>query len=152
MLRPESRGTVSLASADPMKPMRIRFNFLTRDAEWETLRAGIRLIRDFARQSPLQRFIAGELAPGPGATSDSDLDTHIRATAITAHHPLGTCKMGAASDPTAVVDPELRVRGISGLRVVDASVMPDLVGGNINAPVIMIAEKAADMIRARAVH
>ena len=152
MLRPQSRGTVSLTSADPSKPMRIRFNFLTRDAEWETLRAGIRLIRDFARQSPLQRFIAGELAPGPGATSDSDLDAHIRATAITAHHPLGTCKMGAASDPTAVVDPELRVRGISGLRVVDASVMPDLVGGNINAPVIMIAEKAADMIRAHAVH
>jgi choline dehydrogenase/4-pyridoxate dehydrogenase len=81
--------------------------------------------------------------------SDADIDTHIRATAITVHHPLGTCKMGVESDPGAVVDTECRVFGIDGLRVVDASVMPDLVGGNINAPVIMIAEKAADLIRGR---
>ncbi len=81
--------------------------------------------------------------------SDADLDAYIRATAATAHHPLGTCKMGVAGDRMAVVDPELRLHGVDGLRVVDASVMPDLVGGNINAPVIMIAEKAADLIRGR---
>ena len=94
-------------------------------------------------------FAAGEVAPGPDCRSDAEIDAHIRATAITVHHPLGTCKMGRASDPDAVVDPELRVLGVDALRVVDASVMPDLVGGNINAPVIMIAEKAADLIRSR---
>ncbi len=94
-------------------------------------------------------FMAREIAPGDGATADADLDAHIRANSITVHHPLGTCKMGVASDPLAVVDPELRVFGIEGLRVVDGSVMPDLVGANINAPIIMIAEKAADLIRGR---
>ena len=84
---------------------------------------------------------------GPAATSDEAIDAHIRATAVTAHHPAGTCRMG--TDAMAVVDPELRVRGTEGLRVVDASVFPDLVGGNINAPVVMIAEKAADLIRGR---
>ena len=87
--------------------------------------------------------------PGPDCLSDAAIDAHIRATAITVHHPLGTCKMARASDPAAVVDPELKVLGIDGLRVVDASVMPDLTGGNINAAVIMIAEKAADLIRGR---
>jgi choline dehydrogenase/4-pyridoxate dehydrogenase len=98
---------------------------------------------------PLSAFVAREIAPGADIESDSDLDAYIRATAATAHHPLGTCKMGPASDKLAVVDPELRLYGVAGLRVVDASVMPDLVGGNINAPVIMIAEKAADLIRGR---
>ena len=92
-------------------------------------------------------FIAREIAPGSDA--DEDIDALIRATGITVHHPLGTCRMGASSDPLAVVDPALRVRGAEALRVVDASVMPDLVGGNINAPVIMIAEKAADLIAGR---
>ena len=84
-----------------------------------------------------------------GKDSDADIDAHIRATSITVHHPLGTCKMGRASDEMAVVDEELRVFGVEALRVVDAAVMPDLPGGNINAPVIMIAEKAADLIRGR---
>src|SRR5205823_14870150 len=86
---------------------------------------------------------------GADCKSDDQIDAYIRATAITVHHPLGTCKMGGASDPKAVVDAECKVIGVDGLRVVDASVMPDLVGGNINAPVIMIAEKAADLIRGR---
>jgi choline dehydrogenase/4-pyridoxate dehydrogenase len=94
-------------------------------------------------------FMAREIAPGEGAVSDADLDAHIRSSSITVHHPLGTCKMGVASDRMAVVDAELRVFGAEGLRVVDGSVMPDLVGAHINAPIIMIAEKAADLIRGR---
>ncbi|HEX4616960.1 MAG TPA: GMC oxidoreductase, partial [Stellaceae bacterium] len=91
----------------------------------------------------------GEISPGADYRSNTAIDAHIRATAITVHHPLGTCKMAPSADPVAVVDPELKVLGVDGLRVVDASVMPDLVGGNINAAVIMIAEKAADLIRGR---
>ena len=149
VLRPESRGRLELASADPNQPPRIRQNFLATDRDWATLRAGLRLVREVARQSALRPFVASEIAPGPEQASDDELDAHIRATAISVHHPLGTCKMGVASDPMAVVDSQLRVFGLDGLRVVDASVMPDLVGGNINAPVIMIAEKAADLIRGR---
>jgi 4-pyridoxate dehydrogenase len=149
LLRPESRGRIELASSDPREPVRIRQNFLAADKDWSVLRAGVRLVRDIARQSPLAPFLAREIAPGPECRSDAEIDAHIRATAITVHHPLGTCRMGRESDPMTVVDPELKVLGVDALRVVDASVMPDLVGGNINAPVIMIAEKAADLIRGR---
>ena len=149
VLRPESRGEVKLASADPSTPPRIHQNFLSTDRDWKTLRAGMRMARDIARQSPLAPFVQAELAPGKGKDADADLDAHVRATAITVHHPLGTCKMGLGTDAMAVVDENLRVFGIERLRVVDASVMPDLVGGNINGPVIMIAEKAADLIRGR---
>jgi 4-pyridoxate dehydrogenase len=150
LLRPESRGRVKLASSDPQSTVRIFQNFLATDNDWTTLRTGFRMLREIGRQAPLAPFIAAENAPSPACRSDSDIDAHIRATAITVHHPMGTCKMGPPSDDTAVVDEELGVIGIDGLRVVDASVMPDLVGGNINAPVIMIAEKAADLIRGRA--
>ncbi len=150
MLRPESRGEITLASADPRAPPRIRQNFLATEGDRRTIRDGLRLVRRLAGTPPLNAFAARELAPGADKQSDADLDAYIRATAATAHHPLGTCKMGPASDRMAVVDPELRVNGVAGLRIVDASVMPDLVGGNINAPVIMIAEKAADLIRGRA--
>jgi choline dehydrogenase/4-pyridoxate dehydrogenase len=149
VLRPESRGRLDLVSADPRTPVRIRQNFLATDKDWATLRAGLQMVREVANQAPLRPFIASEIAPGMGKVSDQEIDAHIRATGISVHHPLGTCKMGTERDPTAVVDPELRVFGIDRLRVVDASVMPDLVGGNINAPVIMIAEKAADLIRGR---
>jgi 4-pyridoxate dehydrogenase len=149
LLRPESRGRIELASADPRTPVRIHQNFLATDNDWATLRAGVRLVREIAKQAPLAPFVTGEIAPGQECRSDGQIDGHIRATAITVHHPLGTCKMGRASDPAAVVDPELKVLGTDGLRVVDASVMPDLIGGNINAAVIMIAEKAADLIRGR---
>ena len=149
VLRPESRGRLELASADPRRPVRIRQNFLATERDWATLRSGLRMVRDVGAQQPLAPFIAAEIAPGPEARSDDEIDAHIRANAITVHHPLGTCKMGMPSDPDAVVDAECRVFGVEGLRVVDASVMPDLVGGNINAPVIMIAEKAADLIRGR---
>jgi choline dehydrogenase/4-pyridoxate dehydrogenase len=149
LLHPESRGQVELASGDPRAPVRIRQNFLATEKDWATLRAGVRLVREIGRQTPLASFTTGENAPGPDCRSDAEIDAHIRGTAITVHHPLGTCKMGRPGDTAAVVDPELKVLGIDGLRVVDASVMPDLVGGNINAAVIMIAEKAADLIRDR---
>lgn len=150
LLHPESRGRVTLRSADPAAPMRIHQNFLSAPADWAATRAAVRMIRDIGRQSALQPYIGKELAPGKDVTSDADIDAFIRKTAITVHHPAGTCRMGADDDPGAVVDSQLRVRGVRNLRVVDASVMPDLTSGNINAPVIMIAERAADMIRGRA--
>jgi 4-pyridoxate dehydrogenase len=149
MLRPESRGEIALASADPKIPVRIRQNFLATETDRRTIRDGLKLARRLCATPPLADFAAEELMPGPGVASDAELDAYIRATAATAHHPLGTCRMGVAGDTMAVVDPELRLYGVEGLRVVDASVMPDLVGGNINAPVIMIAEKSADLIRGR---
>jgi choline dehydrogenase/4-pyridoxate dehydrogenase len=148
LLRPESRGELRLASADPAAAPRIRQNFLSTELDRKTLRDGIRMVRAVAAQPAMREFIDKEIAPGSDA--DADIDALIRATGITVHHPIGTCKMGPATDPLAVVDAALRVRGVDDLRVVDASVMPDLVGGNINAPVIMIAEKAADLIRGRA--
>jgi len=149
VLRPESRGRVELASADPRKPLRIRQNFLATDNDWKTLRAGLRMARDVCGQAPMAPFMEREIAPGAAGASDADLDAYIRANSITVHHPLGTCKMGTPSDRMAVVDSELRVLGTQGLRVVDGSVMPDLVGAHINGPIIMIAEKAADLIRGR---
>jgi 4-pyridoxate dehydrogenase len=146
MLHPESRGELMLASADPAEPIRIKQNFMSSEREWKTLRAGMRLMQDVMHQPQMAPFIAGELTP---ARTDAELDAHIRNTAITLHHPAGTCKMGRDRDATAVVDPSLRVRGVEALRVIDASVMPDLISGNINAPVMMIAEKAADMIRGK---
>src|SRR5437868_10040985 len=149
LLRPESRGQITPAPRDPKQAPRIKQNFLAREKDWATLRAAVKLAREIGRQSALAPFVAAETGPGPDRRSDSEVDAYIRATAITVHHPLGTCKMGSDRDPDAVVDAECKVRGVEGLRIVDASVMPDLVGGNINAPVIMIAEKAADMIRGR---
>jgi 4-pyridoxate dehydrogenase len=150
VLRPESRGAVELISPDPALPPRIRQNFLSVDNDWKTLRAGLRIARDVCHQSPMRPFMEKEIAPGGHAVGDADIDAHIRQNGVTVHHPLGTCKMGLASDAMAVVDGELRVFGIENLRVVDGSVMPDLVGANINAPIIMMAEKAADYIRGRA--
>jgi 4-pyridoxate dehydrogenase len=149
LLRPQSRGRITLSSADPLAAPRIKQNFLATDRDWAILRRGLRLVREIGRQELLKPFAAAEIAPGPACRSDIEFDAHVRATGITVHHPLGTCRMGLERDPGAVVDAECRVFGIAGLRVVDASVMPDLVGGNINAPTIMLAEKAADLIRGR---
>jgi 4-pyridoxate dehydrogenase len=149
VLRPESRGELALASGDPHAPIKIAPNFFSRDKDLKVVRDGMRMAREVFAQAPLKRFGTAESAPGGEKRSDAELDAFIRATATTVYHPLGTCKMGGARDESAVVDAELKVKGIDGLRVVDASVMPDLVGGNINAPVIMIAEKAADLIRGR---
>ena len=145
-MRPVSRGHLALTSADPGDAVRIFQNFLGAEEEWHVMRRGLRMIRELVASEPLRPFAGEELAPGIDCQSDEDLDAHVRATMITVHHPIGTCKMGADDDDRAVVDGSLKVRGIEGLRVVDASVMPDLIGGATNAPVIMIAEKAADMI------
>jgi choline dehydrogenase/4-pyridoxate dehydrogenase len=147
LLRPESRGELKLASADPRAAVRIRQNFLATANDWQTLRDGVRLVQRIGRQDALKPFIGKELSPV--GDTDAVIDEHIRATGITVHHPAGTCKMGVPSDSMAVVDQQFRVLGADNLRVVDASVMPDLVGGNINAPVIMMAEKASDLIRGR---
>jgi choline dehydrogenase/4-pyridoxate dehydrogenase len=147
MLHPESRGSVTLRSGSAADAPRIHQNFLAAGADWETLRAGVRMARHVIGQPMMAPFVGMEIAPGPDKSTDADIDAHIRATSITVHHPLGTCRMGPESDDMAVVDPELRVRGVEGLRVVDASVMPDLVSGNINAAVVMTAEKAADIMR-----
>jgi 4-pyridoxate dehydrogenase len=144
LLRPKSRGRVSLRSADPRAAMRIELNFLSDREDLKVLRAGMRMAVDVGRQSPIAPYVASEVTP---LKTDAEIDAHVRATGITVYHPISTCRMG--TDSESVVDPECRVRGVEALRVVDASVMPDLIGGNINAVVIMIAEKAADMIRGR---
>ncbi len=148
-MRPVSRGSVELASADPAQHIRIHQNFLGTEEEWRVMRDGIRMIREVVRQPALAPFFGGEIAPGADKTSDAEIEKHVRATMGTVHHPVGTCMMGPASDDMAVVDGELRVIGAQNLRVVDASVMPDLIGGATNAPVIMIAEKASDSILGR---
>jgi len=145
-VQPESRGSVRLASADPLAAPLIHQNFLAAENDWKSLRAGFRVGRALAAQPAMADYIETEFFPGTKCQSDEEIDEHIRKTSITVHHPAGTCRMGA--DEASVVDPELKVRGVTGLRVVDASVMPDLPCGNINAAVIMIAEKAADLIKA----
>jgi 4-pyridoxate dehydrogenase len=148
-VQPESRGRVSLKSNDPLAAPLIHQNFLSSPRDWQSLRAGFRVARTLAAQPSMAPFVHAEFFPGPKCESDEEIDEHIRKTSITVHHPAGTCRMGV--DAGSVVDPELRVRGVGGLRVVDASVMPDLVCGNINAAVIMIAEKASDLIQSRTV-
>ena len=150
MLHPESRGTVGLASGNPMDMAVIRQNFLATPGDWRTMRRALAMAREIMGQPAVQPFIRAEIAPGSDTTSTADLDAYIRATSITVHHPLGTCRMGTADDPMAVVDQELCVRGIANLRVVDGSVMPELTSGNINAPIVAIAERAADLIRRQA--
>ena len=124
--------------------MRIIQNFLATDNDVRTIREGVKLGRDIARRKGLDRFRGREMTPGPDCRTDAEIDAFVRRTAITAHHPCATCAMGVGED--AVLDPDLRVRGVDGLRVADASAMPDLVSGNINACVLMIAEKASDLV------
>jgi choline dehydrogenase-like flavoprotein len=144
VLRPASRGSVRLNSADPRDPPRIDPDFLSADADVETLLAGIKAAREIMDGAPLDRHRGAELFAG--GNSDSELIERMRRRADTIYHPVGTCRMG--HDELAVVDPALRIRGLEALSVVDASVMPTLVGGNTNAPTIMIAEKAAERLAA----
>jgi 4-pyridoxate dehydrogenase len=148
LLRPKSSGTVSLRSADPRTPPLIHQNFLAHAEDWALLREGLRLAQDLSSRRAIQAFSAGQVN-GPSDYTDGGLDTFIRANSLTTNHPLGTCRMGRPDDPLAVVDQRLAVLGVEGLHVVDASVMPDMIGGNINAAVTMIAERAADILRGR---
>jgi choline dehydrogenase len=148
-LRPESRGRIDLASADPAADPLIFANYLATPEDRRVMRECVRIGRDIARQAALDPYRGDELFPGADVQSDEQIDAWVRATAETIYHPVGTCKMGADGDAMAVVDAQLRVRGIDALRVADASVMPTLVGSNTNAPTIMIAEKAADLLRHR---
>ncbi len=143
-LRPESRGTVRIRSTDPFEPPAMRPNYLSTELDRRCAVAGVRLARALAATASLQPYVAEEYRPGPAAESDDELLEFARNSGATIFHPSGTCKMGA--DPMAVVDERLRVRGIAGLRVVDCSIMPTLVSGNTHAPVVTIAEKAADLI------
>lgn len=148
VLHPESRGEVTLRSTDPEDPPRILFNLLQAPADRATFRAMIRFARKFFATAPAATLVAEERLPGPAVQSDDEIDAWVRKFVGTAMHPTSTCAMGI--DALAVVDAALRVRGLESLRVVDASVMPTIPGGNTNAPVIMIAEKASDMILRRA--
>jgi choline dehydrogenase len=143
-LHPRSRGWVKLNSADPMEPPKIQWNLLQDDYDLRTLREGLKLIRKLFNQPAFEDVIQQEASPGENISSDGEIEEWIRSHCGTAQHPSSTCRMG--SDDQAVVDDQLRVRGVEGLRVADCSVMPLLVGGNTNAPTIMIAEKASDMI------
>lgn len=143
-LRPESRGHIALASADPYVPPRMFANYLATETDRQYAIKSVRFARELAQTRPLADYVDGEVLPGPGAQSDEDLLDFARQNGATIFHPSGTCRMGADND--AVVDPHLRVRGVDGLWVVDCSIMPTLVSGNTNVPAMMIAEKASDMI------
>ncbi len=146
-MRSNSRGSVRLASADPAEPPRIRFNYMSHADDWADMRACVRLTREIFTQPAFDPYRGEELAPGASVQSDAEIDAFVRETVQSAYHPCGTCKMG--TDAMAVTDPQNRVHGMVGLRVVDSSVMPAITTGNLNAPTIMIAEKAADAIRGR---
>ena len=143
-LRPESRGSLRIRSADPAAPPEIRINYLATETDRNAFIEGLKILRKILAAPALKSYSVEEVYPGSKVTSDEDLLDFCRRTGSTVYHPTSTCRMG--SDPLAVVDQRLRVRGVEGLRVVDASIMPDLMSGNTNAPTIMIAEKASDMI------
>ena len=144
LLRPESRGSVRIKSADPRQPPAIHPNYLAAQKDRDTLLAGVKALRRLAQAPALKRYIAEEVNPGPRCDSDDALMDFVRRRGSTVYHPVSTCRMG--QDARAVVDERLRVRGVAGLRVIDASIMPEVVSGNTNAATIMIAEKGADMV------
>jgi choline dehydrogenase len=143
-LRPESRGSLRIRSADPAAPPEIRVNYLSTETDRAANVEGLKILRKILSAPALKPYVIEEVDPGARVVSDAELLNFCRARGSTIYHPTSTCRMG--NDPLAVVDQRLCVRGIEGLRVVDASIMPDLVSGNTNAAVIMIAEKASDMI------
>jgi choline dehydrogenase len=149
LMRPKSRGHVRARSADPREPPAILFNYLAHPDDRADFRTAVGLLREVLAQPALRPFAGREIFPGPGVAGDAALDAWLARAVETCYHPVGTCRMGAPGAVGAVVDPECRVQGLAGLRVVDASVMPEIVSGNTNAATIMIAEKAADMIRGR---
>jgi choline dehydrogenase len=149
MIKQDSRGAVTLRSADAHVAPRIRFNLFKERSDVDRAIRGLKALRDIYHREPLRSLIADEILPGDKVVSDADLEKFIRDTGAITQHAVGTCRMGTQGDAGAVVDASLRVRGVDALRVIDASVMPDVPGGNTNAPAIMIAEKGADLIRGR---
>jgi choline dehydrogenase len=149
-MRSRSKGWVRLRSADPGERPRIFFNYMSQPQDWAEMRACVRLTREIFAQPAFDRYRGREIQPGEAVHSDEAIDTFIRAKVESAYHPCGTCRMGPASDPLAVVDNQARVIGTQALRVVDSSIMPSITTGNLNAPTIMLAEKLADHIRGRA--
>jgi choline dehydrogenase len=146
--RPESKGSIHIGGADPLAAPLIRPNFLAEELDQQVLIAGMRIARRIVGNATMDKYRAYEMNPGEAVQTDAEWLDFARGNGQTTYHTIGTCKMG--QDPMAVVDDQLRVHGIAGLRVVDASIMPTLTSGNTNAPVIMIAEKGADMIKAAA--
>ncbi len=147
--RPESAGHVRIRSADPFEPPLINPMYLDKEADRRVLLAGMKLARSLLRSNPLEPYYDFETFPGPDVRTDDELLAAAKARGTTTFHPAGTCRMGPATDPTAVVDDQLRVHGMEGLRVVDASIMPMMLSANLNAGTMMIADKASDMIRGR---
>jgi choline dehydrogenase len=148
-MRSKSRGWVRLASANPLDKPHILFNYLSEPDDWTEMRACVRLTREIFAQAAFDRYRGREIQPGKDVQSDEQIDAFIRAKVESAYHPSCSCKMGAPQDRMAVVDPDTRVYGLEGLRVVDSSIMPSVTTGNLNAPTIMLAEKAADHILGR---
>jgi choline dehydrogenase len=148
-MRSRSRGSVTLRSADPRISPKILFNYLSDPGDWQDFRTAIRLSREVFGQSAMQPYVKDEIQPGRSVISDAGLDEFIRAHVESAYHPCGTVRMGRQSDAMAVVDPECRVIGVEGLRVADSSIFPQIPNGNLNAPSIMVGEKAADHILGR---
>ncbi|MCI2400756.1 choline dehydrogenase [Aliiroseovarius subalbicans] len=148
-MRSPSRGEITLKSADPNEAPRIFFNYMSTDQDWEDFRACLRLTREVFGQEAMRDHVKHEIQPGAGLQSDDELDSFIREHAESAYHPCGTCRMGRADDPMAVVDPEMRVIGVEGLRLADSSVFPRITNGNLNGPSILVGEKASDHILGR---
>ncbi len=148
-MRSKSRGWVRLASTDPLEKPRIRFNYLSEPDDWVEMRACVRLTREIFAQPAFDRYRGREIQPGADVQTDEQIDAFVRAKVESAYHPSCSCKMGRPEDPMAVVDSQARVHGLEGLRVVDSSIMPSVTTGNLNAPTIMLAEKAADHILGR---
>jgi choline dehydrogenase len=148
-MRSQSKGWVRLASADPNEKPKVFFDYLSRPEDWEEMRACVRLTREIFAQPAFAPYRGREIQPGPGVQSEAQIDEFIRSHVESAYHPSCSCRMGRPDDPQAVVDPETRVIGLEGLRVVDSSIMPSITTGNLNAPTLMLAEKASDHIRGR---
>ena len=149
-MRSSSRGAVTLRSSDPKAPPRIQFNYMSDPKDWSDFRHCIRVTREIFGQPAFDPYRGKEILPGEKYQTDEELDDHIRRHAESAYHPCGTCKMGRADDPMAVVDPECRVIGVEGLRVADSSIFPRITNGNLNGPSIMVGEKASDHILGKA--
>ncbi len=144
--KPQARGHIAAMSADPRQPPAIHFNYLDNEADRDGFRRCVRLTREIIGQPAFDAYRGGEIQPGMEVQSDEEIDAWVRANAESAYHPSCTCKIGADDDEMAVLDPECRVRGLEGLRVVDSSIFPSIPNGNLNAPTVMVAEKAADLI------